>query len=64
MSVFPEVQGFSRSQQALGLATPQSSPLLADQEDFGAEADEQETFQEYEEHEAEDAEVSVLAAST
>ena len=49
MSAFPEVeQGvFSRPPQVHGLATPQSSPLLADQEDFGSDLDVQEVPQEY-----------------
>ncbi|OJT15347.1 hypothetical protein TRAPUB_8092 [Trametes pubescens] len=37
MSAFPEFEHFPVPQQALGLATPQSSPLLADQEDFEPE---------------------------
>ena len=49
MSAFPEVEQrmFSRPAQAHGLATPQSSPLLADQEDFGSDLDVQEVPQEY-----------------
>lgn len=37
MSAFPEFERFPGPQQALGLATPQSSPLLADQEEFAPE---------------------------
>ncbi|KAI0822874.1 hypothetical protein BC628DRAFT_1386625 [Trametes gibbosa] len=60
ISVFPELGGFSRQEQGLGLATPQSSPLLADQEEFCADADEQDTFHGYEEHKGEAEEMDML----